>query len=117
MRKKETKVSLISATKSEARSLIEFLAIREKFKGETLEVRLRSIPNLSVKAEERNKILKQFGVEEDLIKQFKKEMKALSGKTVKIENMNDPRLIVINYNEVLFPVSIKDIDMRCSIKV
>ena len=36
MRKKETNVSLISATKSEARSLIEFLSIREKFKGETL---------------------------------------------------------------------------------
>lgn len=117
MRKKETKISLISATKSEARSLIEFLVIREKFKGETLEVRLRSIPNLSVKAAERNKILEQFGVDEESIKGFKKEMKVLSGKTVKIENMDDPRWVVISYNEVLFPISIKDIDMRCAIKV
>lgn len=117
MKRKETKISLISASESEVIDLLSFLSIMREFNGKSLEVRLRSIPNLSVKAEERNKILKQFGVEDDLIRRFKKEMKVLSGKTVKIENMNDPRWVVISYNEVLFPISIKDIDMRCAIKV
>ena len=117
MKRKETKINLISASESEVRDLISFLVKRKAFDGKSPEVRLRSIPNLSVKAEERNKILKQFGVEDDLIRRFKKEMKVLSGKTVKIENMNDPRWVVISYNEVLFPISIKDIDMRFSIKV
>ena len=117
MRKKETKISISSASESEARMLIDFLATRKMFEGTNLEVRLRSIPNLSVKASERNKILEQFGVDQDLLRRFKKEMKVLSGKVVKIHNIDDPRWIIVNYNETLFPVSIKDIDMRCSIKV
>ena len=117
MRKKETKISISSASESEARVLIDFLATRKMFEKTSLEVRLRSIPNLSVKAGERNKILEQFGVDEESIKGFKKEMKALSGKMVKIHSMDDPRWIIINYIDTLFPVSIKDIDMRCSIKV